>query len=133
MAQHNPDDPYRRDPAPDDPRSPTQLDAQLQADPQMREGPVTSGRLALFALAIVLVFGVVFYGLTGPSTDPNNPSVATQTAPPAPGQTDARNAPPVPPGVRDVTPRGTDPNAQNGVTTGAAPAPRAAPSGGNAN
>lgn len=133
MAQHNPDDPYRRETAPDDPRSPTQLDAQLQADPQMREGPVTSGRLALFALAIVLVFGVVFYGLSGPSTDPNNPSVATQTSPPAPGQTDARNAPPVPPGVRDVTPRGTDPNAQNGVTTGAAPAPRAAPSGGNAN
>lgn len=133
MAQHNPDDPYRRETAPDDPRSPTQLDAQLQADPQMREGPVTSGRLALFALAIVLVFGVVFYGLSGPSTDPNNPSVATQTSPPAPGQTDARNAPPVPPGVRDVTPRGTDPNVQNGVTTGAAPAPRAAPSGGNAN
>lgn len=133
MAEHNPNDPYRRETAPDDPRSATQLDAQLQADPQMREGPVTSGRLALFALAIVLVFGVVFYGLSGPSTDPNNPSVATQTSPPAPGQTDARNAPPVPPGVRDVTPRGTDPNAQNGVTTGAAPAPRAAPSGGNAN
>lgn len=133
MAEHNPNDPYRRETAPDDPRSPTQLDAQLQADPQMREGPVTSGRLALFALAIVLVFGVVFYGLSVPSTDPNNPSVATQTSPPAPGQTDARNAPPVPPGVRDVTPRGTDPNAQNGVTTGAAPAPRAAPSGGNAN
>lgn len=38
MAQHNPDDPYRRETAPDDPRSPTQLDAQLQADPQMQIG-----------------------------------------------------------------------------------------------
>ncbi|AVT82113.1 hypothetical protein [Rhodopseudomonas palustris] len=133
MAQRNPDDPYRRDTAPDDPRTPSQLDAQLQADPEMREGPVTSGRLALFAVAIVLVFAAVFYGMSGPSTDPNNPSVATQTSSPPPGQTDAHNAPPVPPGVRDVTPRGADPNAQNGVTTGAAPAPRAAPSSGNAN
>ncbi|PZA12324.1 hypothetical protein DNX69_10055 [Rhodopseudomonas palustris] len=128
----NPEDPYRPDAPTDDPRSPSQLDAHLQADPEMREGPVTSGRLILVALAIVLAFAAVFYGMNSTATGPNNPSVATQTAPP-PNQTDANNnAPPVPPGVRDVTPHNTDSN-RNGVTTGAAPAPRAAPSSGSQN
>jgi hypothetical protein len=128
----NPDDPYRPDAPTGDPRTPSQLDAELQADPELREGPVTSGRLILVALAIVLVFAAVFYGMNSTAIAPDNPSVATQTSPPPPGQTDAHNAPPVPPGVRDVTPRSGDPNA-NGVTTGAAPAPRAAPSSGSQN
>lgn len=133
MARHEPDDPSRRDIDPNDPRSPSQLDAQLQADPEMREGPVTAGRLALFAIAIVMVFAAVLYGMGGPVGGPTNPSVATKTSS-QPNQTDANNnAPPVPPGVRDVTPRSSDPNAQTGVTTGAAPAPRAAPSNGNTN
>ncbi|MFT4278101.1 MAG: hypothetical protein QM576_17265 [Rhodopseudomonas sp.] len=131
MARHNPDDLSQRDVEPNDPRSPSQLDTQLQAEPDMRDGRVTSGRLALFAIAIVMVFAAVLYGMGGPVSGPTNPSVATKTSP-QPNQTDANNnAPPVPPGVRDVTPRSGDPNAQSGVTTGAAPAPRSAPSNAN--
>ncbi|NEW85887.1 MULTISPECIES: hypothetical protein [Rhodopseudomonas] len=126
MARH-PDDPYRSGTAGDDPRTPSQLDSDLQADPEMREGPVTAGRLALAAVAIVLVFGAVIYGMSGSSTDPaTNPGVATQTSPPPPSQTGVSNAPPVPPGVRDVTPRNAE--GDSGITTGAAPAPTAPPS-----
>jgi hypothetical protein len=127
MAQRNPDDPYRPNPFPDDPRTPSQLDTELQVDPEMNEGPVTMGRIALFAVAIVLVFGAVFYGMNTSSTNPNSPAVATQTAPPPANQTNAQTAP-VAPGVRDVTPRNAQTNAQPGVTTGAAPAaPATAP------
>jgi len=116
MAQLNPDDPYRRDPLGTDPRTPAQLDADLQADPEIREGAVTGTRVAIFAVAIVLVFGAVFYGMNMSSTSSNGPAVATQSTPSAP-----QNSPSAAPGVRDVTPRNAQTNTQPGVTTGAAP------------
>jgi hypothetical protein len=39
------------------------LDNEMQADPELAEGPASGGRVAMFALAIALVLGSVFYGL----------------------------------------------------------------------
>lgn len=116
--EHNPNDPYQRDLAENDTRRAARLDQQLQPDPELAEGPANNGRIALFAVAIAVVLGVVFYGLNNSSTET---STASQPAP-ATQNTAQNNAskPPVAPGVRDVTPTNTQP----GMTTGAAPAPK---------
>jgi hypothetical protein len=128
-----PEDPYRPTFAGDELRknelrNPALLDNELQPDPELAEGPASGSRIALFAVAIAVVLGAVFYGLNNSSinqasTSPSAPtSTAQNTAQPAPTA--------APPGMRDVTPRsGTAaPNSAPGVTTGAAPArPQAAP------
>jgi hypothetical protein len=113
--QRNPDDDlYRPNRADDEFRNAASLDSELQPDPELAEGPASSGRIALFAVAIALVLGAVFYGLNNTSVNPNGTNTA-QTAPAS--QNTAQTAPP--PGMRDVTPRN---NMAPGVTTGAAPA-----------
>jgi hypothetical protein len=122
-----PNDPYRSTNdldrptrAGDELRSPAQFDNELQPDPELAEGPAGGGRIALFAIAIAVVLGAVFYGLNNTninqaSTAPPAQTAQTQSTPPAP-----------PPGTRDVTPHA---NSQPGVTTGAAtnrPTPPAA-------
>jgi hypothetical protein len=124
--QRLPNDPYdlNRSGLSDDAGRPSRFDTELQADPELGEGPASSGKIALFALGIALVLGAVFYGL-------NNTSVhEAQTAPPAQtAQTQPAN-PAGPPGMRDVTPRA---NTSPGTTTGAAPSnpspPQSAPQG----
>ena len=128
--QPNPSDPYDRDHLQDplrshlgesDPRSPAEIDNELQVDPEIAEGPASNTRIALFAVGIAIVLGVVFYAL-------NNSSLQQQasTAPaPANSQTSSSKSssstalPAAPPGMRDVTPHA---NSQPGTTTGAAPA-----------
>jgi hypothetical protein len=129
----NPDDPYR---SPKDPYRPpvageeihrqARLDNELQVDPELAEGPAGGGRIAMFAVAIAVVLGAVFYGLNNSTINQAGTSSTaqntTQTSPPA-----------APPGMRDVTPRA---NTAPGVTTGAAPAqpvqpPASAPIGQN--
>ncbi|MCA1512282.1 hypothetical protein [Bradyrhizobium sp. NBAIM01] len=108
-----PNDPYRPNLADDEYSRAARRDADLQADPELGEGPASSGKIALFAVAVALVLGAVFYGLNNSSTTneaSNTP--ASQTA-----QTQPTN-PAAPPGMRDVTPRS---NTEPGVTTGAAP------------
>src|SRR5689334_23057648 len=121
-----PNDPY------DPPRSglsedgygrPQRFDDGLQVDPELQEGPASSSKIALFAVAIALVLGAVFYGL-------NNTSVKeAQTAPPS--QTAQTSPQGAPSGMRDVTPKAN--NEQPGMTTGAAPSrptpPQSAPKG----
>jgi hypothetical protein len=120
---NDPYDPYRSGLS-DEVGRPSRFDSELQADPELDEGPASSGKIALFALGIALVLGAVFYGL-------NNTSVhEAQTAPPAQtAQTQPAN-PAAPPGMRDVTPR---PNTEPGTTTGAAPSnptpPQSSPQG----
>ncbi|SDJ14927.1 hypothetical protein SAMN05216338_10414 [Bradyrhizobium sp. Rc2d] len=112
-----PNDPYRPNLADDEYLRAARRDADLQADPELGEGPASSGKVALFAVAIALVLGAVFYGLNNTSTTnqaSNTP--ASQTA-----QTQPTN-PASPPGMRDVTPRN---NTGPGVTTGAAPSKQA--------
>ena len=108
-----PNDPYRPNLADDEYSRAARRDANLQADPVLEEGPASSGKVAMFAVAVALVLGAVFYGLNNSSTTnqaSNTP--ASQTA-----QTQPTN-PAAPPGMRDVTPRS---NTEPGVTTGAAP------------
>jgi len=125
----NPNDPYDRDHLTDpirsnidDTRSPAQIDDGLQVDPELAEGPASSARIALFAVGIAVVLGLVFYGLNNSSTNQQN--AATTPAPTA--QNSASTSPPAaPPGMRDVSPR--SPNTGPGTTTGLAPANPQAP------
>ena len=115
--QRNPDDPYRSDLTDDDIRRQARLDSELQPDPELAEGPASSGKVAMFAIAIAVVLGAVFYGL-------NNSSInQAGTSPPAQNtaQTASQSSPP---GMRDVTPRA---NTDQGTTTGAAPTRPSAP------
>jgi hypothetical protein len=150
-----PNDPYRSTPsdpygqldnsrpvfAGDEMRNPSRLDPdaaridnELQPDPELAEGPATGGRVAMFAVAIALVLGAVFYGLN--NTNINQASTAPAAAPAtSTAQNNAQQPPPAPPGMRDVTPRN---NSEPGVTTGAAPArpqnpPTSAPTGQDVN
>ncbi|HYW63332.1 MAG TPA: hypothetical protein VE865_09085 [Bradyrhizobium sp.] len=125
--QRNPNDPYRPEFADDEIRRTERMDRELQADPELSEGPASGGKIAMFAVAIALVLGAVFYGLNNTSMNPAGTSTATAPA----AQSTAQNNPAAPAGMRDVTPRS---NTEPGVTTGAAPAqpqqpPKSAPTG----
>ena len=65
----------------------------------------------MFAVAIAVVLGALFYGLNNTTVNQAGTSPPSQTA-----QTQPAN-PAAPPGMRDVTPRN---NNQPGTTTGAA-------------
>src|SRR6202035_450932 len=90
--ERNPNDPYRGNPA-DDPyrvnpadadneyRRAARLDNELQPDAELAEGPASSSRIALFAVAIAVVLGAVFYGLN--STSINSTGTNTAQTPPA--------------------------------------------------
>lgn len=73
------------------------FDNELQPDPELAEGPATTGKVAAFALGIAVLLGAVFYGLNNSSTGSNQASnpPATQSAQ-------------------------TQPNMSPGVTTGSA-------------
>jgi hypothetical protein len=100
------DDPYRANPADDELRRAARLDNELQMDPELSEGPASTGKIAMFALAIALVLGAVFYGL-------NSTSVVNHTGTSSTAQTSQSSPPAAPPGMRDVTPRAnTGPRAE---------------------
>ncbi len=127
--ERNPNDPYRPNLADDELQRPQRLDSELQADPELSEGPASGGKVAMFAVAIAVVLGAVFYGLNNSSMNPAGTG-STATAP-ATQTTAQTTTPAAPPGMRDVTPRS---NTEPGMTTGAAPArpaqpPAAAPTG----
>jgi hypothetical protein len=112
--ERNPNDPYRAgDPyhsnlADDEYRRAARLDNELQPDPELGEGPASGAKIAMFAVAIAVVLGAVFYGL-------NNTSInQAGTSPTA--QNTAKSSPPAAPAG---APR---PNAEPGTTTGTAPA-----------
>ena len=128
--QRNPNEQYRTNRNQDEMREAASLERELQPDPELAEGPASSGRIALFAIAIAVVLGAVFYGLNNTSLNSNGTNTA-QTAPA--NQSTAQMSPQ--PSVRDVTPRG---DMAPGTTTGVAPArpqqpPAAAPSGADVN
>lgn len=92
------------------------LDNELQPDPELAEGPASGGRIALFAIAVVAILGVVFYGLN--SSTPTNNSASNP-----PAQTTATNSgtPATNTGTPATPPAPVNPNANPGQTTGAAP------------
>src|SRR5438105_14023214 len=106
-----PDDPFRSNLSDDDFRRQARLDNELQADPELAEGPASGAKVAMFAVAIALVMGALFYGLNNTTVNQAGTTAPNQTA-----QTTPAN-PAAPPGMRDVTPRA---NTNTGTTTGAA-------------
>ena len=93
------------------------LDNELQPDPELAEGPASGAKVAMFAIAIAVVLGAVFYGLNNTTVNQAGTTPPSQTA-----QTQPAN-PAAPGGMRDVTPKA---NSEPGMTTGAAtnrPAP----------
>ena len=108
-------DPYRPGLSDDEIRRQARLnslDNEFQPDPDLAEGPAASGtKIAMFAVAIAVVMGALFYGLNNTSVNQAGTSPTSQTA-----QTQPAN-PAAPPGMRDVTPRTSG---QSGMTTGSA-------------
>lgn len=116
----NPDDPYRTNPADSDIRRQARLESELQADPELAKGPASGGKIAMFAIAIAVVLGAVFYGLNNSNVNEAGTTPSTSTA-----QNTERTSPPTAPtGMRDLTPRS---NTEPGTTTGAAPSRPASP------
>lgn len=123
--QPNPNDPTRTDLSDEEIRHQARLnrlDDGLQADPVLDEGRASGAKVAMFALAIAVVLGAVFYGLNNTSVNEAGNTPANQSA-----QTQPAN-PAAPSGMRDVTP----PRNQPGTTTGAAPARPSPPPADNA-
>ncbi|ERF80806.1 hypothetical protein JQ559_12275 [Bradyrhizobium viridifuturi] len=119
---YNPDDPYHANLTDDEIRRQARfnsLDNELQPDPELQEGPASGTKVAMFAVAVAVVLGALFYGLNNTSVHEAGTTPSTQTA-----QQQPANPAGAPPGMRDVTPK---PNSQPGVTTGAAPAQPASP------
>ena len=105
----NPDDLYRsnRDRsnrADDEYRRAARLDTELQADPELAEGPAGTGRIALFAIAVAVVLGVVFYGLNNSTINHAGTSSTAQNS------------------TQSTAPATSRANTNQGTTTGAAPA-----------
>ena len=94
-----PDDPYRSNLSDDDFRRQARLDNELQPDLELGEGPASGAKVAMFAVAIALVLGAIFYGLNNTTINQAGTSSTAQTSPPA-------------------APRA---NTDQGMTTGAAP------------
>ncbi len=99
-----------REQRPDDRESQraAEIDNEFQPDPQLTEGPASRGRIATYAVVIVLIFGAVIYGL-------NTANRQRSTQPPTQ----------------------TTQNSQPGMTTGTAPShptpPRTGPTGADIN
>ena len=111
---YNPNDPYRVNLTDDDIARQARLnslDNEIQPDPELGEGPASGAKIAMFAVAIAVVMGALFYGLNNTTVNQAGTTPPNQTA-----QTTPAN-PAAPPGMRDVTPRS---NSQPGTTTGAA-------------
>ena len=118
---YQPTDPYRAPMSDEEIRRQARLnslDNEFQPDPELEEGPASGAKVAMFAIAIAVVMGALFYGLNNTSVQQAGTETSARTA-----QTQPAN-PAAPPGMRDVTPKA---NSEPGTTTGAAPARPAAP------
>ncbi|TMJ21609.1 MAG: hypothetical protein E6G93_09430 [Alphaproteobacteria bacterium] len=91
-----PNDPFHPKLSDDDFGRASRLDNEVPPDPVLQEGRASTGRVALFAVALALVLGAVFYGLN--NTTINNAG----TTPPS------------------QSAQQTQPNSQPGTTTGSA-------------
>jgi hypothetical protein len=109
------DDPYRSNLTDDEIKRQARLDGELLPDPELGERPASGAKVAMFAIAIALVLGAVFYGMNNSSINQAGTASTTQNA----QNTPQTSPPPAPTGMRDVTPRA---NTEQGTTTGAAPA-----------
>src|SRR3981081_3295156 len=104
-----PADPYRSNRADDEYRRAARLDNELQPDPELAEGPASGAKVAMFAVAIAVVLGAVFYGLNNSSINQAGTSSTAQNA------------------SQSTAPAAPRANTDQGTTTGAAPARPQAP------
>ena len=112
---YRPIDPTRPDIEDDGLLRASRTDNELQPDPELAEGPASSGKIVIAAIAIAVLLGAVFYGLNNSTMHQNGTSSTAQKAPPA----TAQNTAPAPPqAAPSPTPGG---NTKPGTTTGAAP------------
>jgi hypothetical protein len=125
--ERNPNDRYRFSMTDDGIRRQTRVDDELQADPELAEGPAGGGRVVMYALGIAVLLGAVFYGLNNAPIERAGTTSTAQNAAPA---QNTSQPPAVNPVLRNGTSgAGTAPNAAPGMTTGAAPAqPQTPPS-----
>ena len=108
--QSNPNDPHRAG------RSEEEMlrrDNELQADPQLAEGPASGTKVTMYAIAIAAVLAAVLYGL-------NNNTVDQASSNP-PSETARQTQPASPAGPSGKT------NTEPGMTTGAATTNRPTP------
>lgn len=110
---YQPTDPYRAPLSEEEIRRQQRLDSDLQPDPMLDDGGPSGTKVAMFAVAIAVVLGALFYGLNNTSVNQASTDQGARTA-----QTERTN-PAAPPGMRDVTPKA---NTEPGTTTGSAPA-----------
>jgi hypothetical protein len=115
---YQPTDPYRAPLSEDEIRRQQRLDSELQPDPMLEESGPSGTKVAMFAVAIAVVLGALFYGLNNTGVNQASTDQGARTA-----QTQPAN-PAAPPGMRDVTPKA---NTSPGTTTGSAPANPAQP------
>ena len=94
------------------------LDNDIQPDPMPDEGGPSGAKVAMFAVAVAVVLGALFYGLNNTSVNQAGTEPSSRTAQTEPAK------PSAPPGMRDVTPKA---NTAPGTTTGAAPTRPAQP------
>src|SRR5712664_3283021 len=95
------DDPYRSNLTDDEIKRQARLDSELQPDPELGELPASGAKVAIFAIAIALVLGAVFYGMNDSSINQAGTSSTSQNA-----QNTPQTSPPAAaPGMRDLTPR----------------------------
>lgn len=81
--QPNPNDPYRAGLSEDEIRRQARLnslDSDFQADPELAEGSGSGTKIAMFAVAIAVVMGALFYGLNNTSVNQAGTTPASQTA-----------------------------------------------------
>src|SRR6478735_11892542 len=97
---YNPNDPYRVNLTDDDIARQARLnslDNEIRPDPELAEGSAGGAKIAMFAVAIALVMGALFYGLNNTSVNQAGTTPASQTA-----QTQPSTPPAAPSGMRDV-------------------------------
>ena len=77
---YQPNDPYRASLTEDEIRHQARLnslDNELQPDPELAEGPASGTKIAMFAVAIAVVLGALFYGLNNTSVNQAGTTPAT--------------------------------------------------------
>ena len=87
--QPNPNDPYRAGLSDEEIRHQARLnslDNELQADPELAEGPASGAKVAMFAVAIAVVMGALFYGLNNTTVNQAGTTPPSQTRADAAGQ-----------------------------------------------
>jgi hypothetical protein len=118
IMAYQPTDPYRASLSEDEIRRQARLDNELQPDPMIEESGPSGTKVAMFAVAIAVVLGALFYGLNNTSVNQAGTEPSSRTAQTEPAK------PSAPTGLRDVTPKA---NTAPGTTTGAAPTRPAQP------